>query len=151
MQAGPAKLVQLIEPIATGLGYELLGCEMLGGADQGTLRIYIDHEAGITVDDCQKVSRQVSSVFDVEDPIAGEYVLEVSSPGLNRPIFSPEQLARYCGCEVKLRAHRKIDGRKNFTGTLKTVSDDEVSLEIDSELVTLSLDDIDKANLVPEF
>jgi|JYMV01.1.fsa_nt_gi ribosome maturation factor RimP len=151
MRGGPEHLNRLIEPVAKGLGYEYLGCELIGNAAQPLLRIYIDVAAGVTVDDCSKVSRQLSSVFDVEDPIPGDYTLEVSSPGLDRPLFQRDDFVRFCGHEVKLRTRQKVDGRKNFRGVLHEVKDDTITIEVDDNEFVLSLENIDKANLIPDL
>jgi ribosome maturation factor RimP len=151
MSQQPAQLRQLIEPAVVSLGYELVGVEYRGGATNGLLRVYIDHEDGITVDDCQAVSHQLSGVLDVEDPIQGHYALEVSSPGLDRPLFKAQDYARFAGQQVKVRMHGMIAGRRNFTGQLLGMEGDSAIVEVDGEEYLLPLDQVDQARLIPEY
>jgi len=148
-QAG--KLETIIEPAVTALGYELVGVEYLPQGRHSVLRVYIDSESGIRMEDCERVSHQVSGVLDVEDPISGEYTLEVSSPGLDRPLFTAEHYRRFVGSEVKLRLHRPVDGRRKFRGLLTGAGEEEIVIEVDGQEITLSLDDVEKANLVPKW
>lgn len=152
MAAGVERLQQLLQPTISGLGYELLGVEYLPQGRHSLLRIYIDHPDGITVDDCSRVSHQVSALFDVEDPISGQYTLEVSSPGLDRPLFNPDHYRRFTGSVVTLRLLLPYEGRRRFTGRLHGIGDDdEVVLEVDGELFGFALTAIEKANLVPQW
>lgn len=144
------KLTELLAPTVEGMDYEFVGLEYLSGANPALLRIYIDHPEGISVDDCALVSRQLSAVLDVEDPIAGEYNLEVSSPGLDRPLFTAMQFQAVAGQVVKAKLSFPFNGRRNFTGKLVQADDQMIELEIDNELVALSIADIEKANLVFE-
>jgi ribosome maturation factor RimP len=105
----------------------------------------------VSLEDCEKVSRQVSSVMDVEDPIDGEYTLEVSSPGMDRPLYTLEQYARYIGEQVNVRLRMARDGRRKFKGTILAVEGDEVRLGVDDKEYVLHLDAIDKANIIPRF
>ena len=115
--------------------------------------MYIEHEEGIGIEDCEKVSRQVSALLDVEDPITGEYTLEVSSPGMDRPLFTAEQFALYVGEKVNVRLRSALQGRRRFKGVIKKVVDDRIGLAIDAidaddgELIEITLADIDKANI----
>ena len=140
-------LLKLLEPAIEALGYELVELEF----PPHLLRIYIDREGGVTVDDCEKVSRQVSAVLDVEDPIPGAYTLEVSSPGLDRPLRKPADFARFAGGRMKLELALPRDGRRRYTGVLKGCEAGEVLIEVDGVLHKLPLADIGKARLVPEF
>ena len=115
------------------------------------LRIYIDAEAGIDVEGCAKVSRQVSGVLDVEDPISGEYTLEVSSPGMDRPLFTLEQYKAYVGHVVQLKLRMPFDGRRNFKGVLSGIEDEDIVLIVDQDEYLLPIDHIEKANIVPQF
>lgn len=152
MARASEKLLQPIAAAVRGLGYELVGVEHLPQGRHSLLRIYIDTDAGVTVDDCERVSRQVSGVLDVEDPIRGHYTLEVSSPGLDRPLFTAEHFARFAGRQVKLRLALPLAGRRNFTGVLQGMKDDDVVVVIDGgEELRVALDGIDHARLVPEF
>ena len=147
------KVISIINPSIEDLGYELLGIEYVPSGKHSILRLYIDSEDGIGVDDCEIVSRQVSAIMDVEDPITGQYNLEVSSPGIERPLFVVAHYMRFLGHDVRLRTFRPIEGRRNFTGAIGSVSEKSNSLELVTELgpVTLDLDLIEKANLVAHF
>lgn len=146
-----AVLNELIAPTVIAMGYELLGCLFFSRGRQSLLRIYIDSERGITVDDCQQVSRQISAVLDVEDPISSGYTLEISSPGFDRPLFTREHFQRFIGHQIRVRLHAPEHGRRNYTGLLRAVIDDKVIVEVDGAEFALSLQQIDRANLVPEF
>lgn len=145
------ELTALIEPVVTGLGLELWGVDMIVQGRNKTLCIYIERESGVGVEDCEAVSRQISSLFDVEDPIAGEYTLEVSSPGLDRPLFKAEHYARFIGETVKIKLRQAFDGRRNYRGLLRAVENDEVFVEVDGEEYILPIETIEKANIVPRF
>ncbi len=146
------ELEQMIQPIAEGLGYVFWGMEFLSQGRHSVLRIYIDKENdGITVDDCEAVSRQVSGILDVEDPIQGEYTLEVSSPGWDRPLFRLEQFAAYAGEVVQVRLRSPYDGRRNFKGLLKGVEGDEVVVQVDDNEYLLPIELVEKANIVAQF
>ena len=147
------KVLSILNPSVHDLGYELLGVEYVPSGKHSILRLYIDSEKGIGVDDCEVVSRQVSAIMDVEDPISGHYNLEVSSPGIERPLFSIEHYMRFLGREVRIRTYRPIEGRRKFTGTIGSVSETSNELELVTELdsVTLDIDLIEKANLVAHF
>lgn len=146
------KVLELIAPIVEGLGYELVGVEYIPQGKHSLLRIYIDNpEAGVGVEDCEKVSRQVSSMLDVEDPISGHYALEVSSPGLDRPLFQPEHFERFVGREVKLQLSVPVNGRRKWAGKLIGMVEGVIKIESENEIVEISFDDVDKARLVPDF
>jgi ribosome maturation factor RimP len=146
------RVMRLLEPTVSALGYELLGVEYLAQGKHSRLRIYIDAATGIGLEDCETVSHQVSGVLDVEDPIRGQYSLEVSSPGLDRPLFRPEHFARFVGEKVKLRLYHPRDGQRNFHGRIAAVDNEEIYISMDDgNQLALRCDDIEKANLVPEF
>lgn len=147
------KVLSIINPSVHELGYELLGVEYVPSGKHSILRLYIDSEKGIGVDDCEIVSRQVSAIMDVEDPISGQYNLEVSSPGIERPLFNIVHYMRFLGHEVCIRTYRPIEGRRKFTGTIGSISEKSNTLELLTELgpVTLDIDLIEKANLVAHF
>jgi len=151
MRRRHARLQSLIGPSVTALGYELIGVEYAAQGDGGLLRVYIDSPDGITVDDCERVSHQVSGVLDVEDPISGPYRLEVSSPGVNRPLFTPEHFERFAGERVRVRLEVLVEGRRNITGVLQGLSDGKVVIIEDGEERRLPLEAIDKAQLAPEI
>ena len=147
------KVFSIINPIVIDMGYELLGIKYVASGKHSVLRLYIDCEEGIGVNDCETVSRQVSSIMDVEDPIIGQYNLEVSSPGIERPLFVIAHYQRFLGHDVFLRTYRPIDGRRNFTGCIGSVGEASNTIELVTELgpVTLDIDLIEKANLVAHF
>jgi len=152
MRKDPLQLSELLEPAVRSLGYELVGVEYRsGGEGGGLLRVYIDSEQGITVDDCQAVSYQVSGLLDVEDPIPGHYTLEVSSPGYDRLLFKPQDYERFSGSLVKVRLGFPLDGQRRFKGRLQGLEDGNVVIEQDGERVSLPLDQIEQARLVPEY
>lgn len=148
MKKSEATISGLIEPTVNALGLELWGIEHVSQGKFSTLRIYIESDAGITVDDCEKVSRQVSAILDVEDPISGEYTLEVSSPGLDRPLFSLEQFESFAGSEVSVRLRSPLDGRRKFKGIITQVSEGAVCIEVDGETFSLPHAEVEKANIV---
>jgi ribosome maturation factor RimP len=139
---------ELLAPAVRALGFELWGVEHHSGSTPVLLRIYIDHPDGITVDDCSAVSDQVSAVLDVEEPIRGEYTLEVSSPGIERPLFTPEQYRQYAGGEVKVRLAWPEHGRRNFRGRLLSVSDSGIEVEVDGAAYALPFGAIARARLL---
>jgi len=147
-----ATVTELVESIVTPLGYELVGVEYIPQGKHSVLRVFIDSEDGVVLEDCEKVSRQLGSVLDVEDPVKGQYLLEVSSPGLDRPMFKLEDYERFNGQLVKMRLHDKQDGRGKVKGRIQNVIGSEISLLLDDgEQIEVRFDNIDKANLVPEF
>lgn len=141
----------LIAPAVAALGFELWGVEYQTQGRQHMLRVYIESPDGITVDDCAAVSHQVSGILDVEDPISSEYLLEVSSPGMDRPLYTLDQFSRFAGELVKVRLRSPFEGRRNFSGLLKGVEEDEVVVEVDAHEYLLPIELIDKANVVPRF
>ena len=145
------QLEQLIEPAVRALGFELVGVEYMPQGRHSLLRIYIDSPHGIGLEDCEKVSHQVSGVLDVEDPIHGHYDLEVSSPGLDRPLFSPEHFVKYAGSTVKIRLQTPLNGQRNFTGVLQGMRGTDVVIVSEGVEVLLPYSAIAKAHLVPEF
>lgn len=151
MASKQEQLQALIAPIVASLDCELWGLEYLTQGRYTTLRLFIDAPDGVSLEDCEKVSRQVSSVMDVEDPIEGEYTLEVSSPGMDRPLYTAEQYARYIGEQVSLRLRVARDGRRKFKGTIIAVEGADVRVAVDDKEYLLAVDAIDKANVVPAF
>ena len=151
MRGGTANLRAMLEPAVQGLGYELVDVEFAGSGRQAVLRVYIDSPDGITVDDCATVSHQVSAILDVEDPIPDKYMLEVSSPGLDRPLVKLEDFQRFTGQTVKIRTSQPVLGRRNFTGLLVGLRGETVIVEMDKESFDLPFGDIEKARLVPQF
>jgi len=146
------ELTRLVRSAAEPMGYELVGVEYFQrGTGGAVLRVYIDHKNGITLDDCSAVSHQLSGVLDVEDPIQGHYDLEVSSPGLDRPLFSAAHFERFRGHRARLKLAAKIDDRRKLEGLIEGVRDETLLLTMDGETREIPLAMIDSARLVPEF
>ncbi|MGD8782892.1 MAG: ribosome maturation factor RimP [Thioalkalispiraceae bacterium] len=146
------RLQRLLEPTVTALGYELLGVEYLSQGKHSRLRLFIDSPDGIGLEDCSKVSHQVSGVLDVEDPIKGQYALEVSSPGLDRPLFTAAQYEKFIGQKVKLRSKLPVDGQRKFTGVINAVEQDDIYIGMENgEELKITCDEIEQAHLVPEI
>ncbi len=145
-------LTELFEPVIRSMGYELVGIEFQGSTQHGTLRVYIDHENGIGVDDCVAISHQISAILDVEEPIQQAYDLEVSSPGINRPLFKAQDYEQYSGHSAKIKMAVPLNGRRNFKGVLQGVKDSRsVQIMVGDEGYDLPISDIAKANLVDEI
>jgi ribosome maturation factor RimP len=145
------QLRELIEPVVIGLGFELWGLEYLNQGKHSVLKIFIEAEAGIDVDDCASVSRQVSGLLDVEDPLKGKYTLEVSSPGIDRRLFQLAQFEMFKGAKIKVSLRSPFDGKRKFTGLLCGVEDEDVVLRLGEEEFLFPFADIDRAQVVPEF
>lgn len=145
-------LVMLLKPSIEALGYEFWGLEFSGSSKhKSLLRVYIDHEQGIAVEDCEKVSRQLSRVLDVEDPIHGEYMLEVSSPGMDRALFYPAQYPHYCGEILSVKTQMPIDGQRNFKGVLAKAFDDKIVLIENGKEISIDFSNIQKAHVVVDW
>jgi ribosome maturation factor RimP len=142
------QLWKLLEPAVRGLGFELWGVEYQSGSTPVLLRLYIDHPDGITVDDCGAVSEQVGAVLDVEEPIRGDYTLEVSSPGIERPLFTEEQYRRYLDSDLKVRLSWPEHGRRNFRGRLVSVSAHGIEIEVDGVAYELPFGAIARARVL---
>ncbi len=151
MRSAPPRVCECIEPVVTGLGYEFVGAEYVAESGQRVLRVYIDTANGINVDDCAKVSHQVSGVLDVEDPIREVYTLEVSSPGMNRPLFAPSQFECFVGKIIRLKLSVAVLGRKNFTGELAETSATGVVVNVDGEAYDIDWSMINEARLVAQL
>ena len=152
MKSAEPKLTQLVRSVVEPMGYECVGVEHdVGGGGGAVLRIYIDHADGIGLDDCEAVSHQLSGALDVEDPIAGQYDLEVSSPGLDRPLFELAHFSRFEGARARIRLLDKLDGRRRFDGRLAGTDGDMVLIDVDGARIALPFDRIESARLVPEF
>lgn len=140
----------LLEPAVASVGFELSDLEVSLGRGRGFLRLFIDSSNGVTVDDCERVSRQVSSVLDVADPIGGQYRLEVSSPGLDRRLVKPEHFDRFAGSQVQVKFRRLIDGRRHIRGTLMVRDGDVIEVSSDGVARRFALADVDVVRLIPE-
>ncbi len=157
-------LSRLIRPVIEAMGFEYVGLEYLSNPKNRLVRIYIDREPeGISVDDCAAVSNEVSALLDVEDPVSGHYSLEVSSPGVERPLFEPEHYRRFAGERARVHLYAPLgdghddgrdnrrDNRRKLTGTIVAADDDRVVIEVDGENIALAFDDIRRANLKPDM
>ena len=152
MAVANSELKQLLGPVVEALGCELWGIELQTGGRTKLLRLYIDHaENGIGVDDCERVSRQASAVLDVEEAINGEYILEVSSPGMDRPLYELNQYEQYIGEDISLRLRFPYEGRRNFKGRLTGIDNDEIVLVVTDHEFLFPVEGIEKANVVPRF
>jgi len=147
-----------VAPALEELGLECLGVEWNAGHGGGVLRVYIDSlaqgggaEGGVSVDDCEAASREISALLDVDDPIAGQYVLEVSSPGIERPLFSAAQFARFIGSEAKVTLKLPRDGRRRLRGTIAAVEDGRIGMDVDGARMDIGQDEIESAHLVPDW
>lgn len=146
------KLQALLAPAVIALGYELLGIERLNQGKRGTLlRVFIDSDEGITLDDCERVSHQISGILEVEDPIAGKYILEVSSPGLDRPLFTLEHFSRFVGHKASVKLRRPLDTRRNFSGTLQRVENNKIFIVVDQTEFALPYEQVERAHLIADF
>jgi ribosome maturation factor RimP len=152
MRTAPRQLSEIIRAPVEAMGYELVGVQLFRKGRSGlVLRVYIDREGGITLDDCSSVSHQVSGVLDVEDPIAENYDLEVSSPGLDRPLFEPEHFRRFAGRRARLQLRVPVEGRKKMDATLTGFEGDAVTVETEAGAYRIPLEQIDSARLVPDI
>lgn len=141
---------QLVKPTIESMGYVLWGCEYLPQGKHSLLRIYIDKADGIGIEDCEKVSRQVSAILDVEDPISGNYHLEISSPGIPRPLFYHWQYGLYIGSVVQIKLYQPIAGKRKFSGTIVSADENTVVLAQGEQVQVFSYSNIVKANLTVE-
>ena len=145
------KLTEMLRPAVEETGKTLLGCEFISAGNHSVLRLFIEHENGIDVDDCAEVSRQVGAILDVEDPISTEYSLEVSSPGLDRPLFDLAHYQAVVGETINVKLSIPLNGRRKFKGKLETIEHDTLVVSLDGEDYELVISNIDKANLVHNF
>jgi len=151
------EIAQLLQPTVQALGLELLGVEYLPATGNATLRLYIDvleaerETRVVNIDDCEAVSREVSAQLDVEDPISGNYTLEVSSPGVDRPLFTAAQFARFIGEEAKVVLKLPQDGRRRLQGRIVAVEGEAITLAFDNQQMTIAGDNLDKARLMPDW
>jgi ribosome maturation factor RimP len=145
------KLTDLLRPAVEETGKTLRGIEYLSAGNNSVLRLFIDHENGINVDDCAEVSRQVGAILDVEDPIRSEYSLEVSSPGVDCPLFEMAHFQEVIGETINVRLSMPLNGRRKFKGPLVAIENDNLIVEVDSIDYELAISNVDKANLVAKF
>ncbi|MEW6982058.1 ribosome maturation factor RimP [Colwelliaceae bacterium 6471] len=145
------KITEMLRPAVEEVGKELLGVEFISAGNNSVLRLFIDHENGINVDDCAEVSRQVGAILDVEDPISSEYNLEVSSPGLDRPLFELAHFQEVIGETINVKISMPLNGRRKFKGVLEAIENDTLIVSVDGQDYELVISNVDKANLVPNF
>ena len=141
------RLIALIEPVLVRSGYELVELEYAAGRSQAVVRIFIDQPAGITVEDCERVSREVAALLDVDDPIPTAYTLEVSSPGFDRVLRTAAHFERFVGSRVFVELKAPRAGRRRYTGTLQAVNAAGIELEVDKQKVEVLFQEIGKARL----
>jgi len=146
------RLIALLEPLVERLGYELVDVEWVSGPGGGIVRVYIDQPDAalghIGIEDCERTSREVSALLDVDDPVPGAYSLEVSSPGFDRVLRLPRHYARFVGQRMRVELRAAREGRKRYTGALLQVDEDGIELEVDQVTVRIGFDEIAKARLV---
>ena len=151
MRLSSVKLTNLLKPLVEDLGYEFVGLEQRRDPGNPVLAVYIDNPDGIAVEDCEKVSREVAALLDVEDPISGQYTLEISSPGLDRSLFTLEQFVQFTGEQARISLYAPIEGRRKFKGKILGVDDDRIKLDVDGMEVLLDTGNVAKARLVPDY
>jgi ribosome maturation factor RimP len=151
MRRDQTHLWELFEPVVSGMGYELIEIEHFPNPKHGVLRLYIDKEGGVNVEDCSSVSRQISALIDVEDPVSGQFNLEISSPGLDRPLRRVKDFQRFTGSLVKIKTVVPMDGQRNFKGRLLKADEEVLVIETDTEEISMPMSAVDKARVVPEF
>jgi len=146
------KLIELLEPVVEAMGYELVLLEYSPHRGSAVLRLFIDAIGGVTLGDCEKVSREVEGLLDVQDPIPQNYRLEVSSPGLDRPLVKPEHFERFKGAMARVQLAAPRDGRRKYEGVLRGMAGDRVVMDTtDAGTVELALPEIERARLVPDY
>ncbi|MEJ2385429.1 MAG: ribosome maturation factor RimP [Xanthomonadales bacterium] len=146
-----AKLTGLLRPLVEDLGYEFVGLEHSSNPKNPALVVYIDRPDGIAIEDCERVSREVAALLDVEDPIPGHYSLEVSSPGLDRPLFTADHYRKFIGEQARVTVFAPVDGRRKFRGEILGCDDARLRLRQDGAEVELDMGNIAKARLVPDY
>ena len=144
-------LEAICRSVVESLGYELVDLQFVKEYQKWVLRVFIDHDEGIGLDDCEKVSKALSSALDEEDPIPHNYVLEVSSPGLDRPLKNEKDFERFKGYRIKVKTFSPIEGRKTFDGYLVGLNDGKIVLNVESEEMQIPRDQVSSVRLVPEF
>jgi ribosome maturation factor RimP len=155
-----ARLIEIAESVCEGAGYELVDLHYQRGPQGWVVRVYIDNphgaaralnQAAISFSDCERLSRELSAVLDVEDPIPHSYSLEVSSPGFDRPLRTLDHFRRFLGEQARIALHRSVGGRRNFQGRLLAADEQEIEIEIDGTLHRLPRAEVSSARLVPDW
>jgi ribosome maturation factor RimP len=139
----------IIEPLLAGSPFEFIGVEQGGSGHHTLIRVYIDKLGGINIDDIAKLTRQINVVLDVESPVSGSYTLEVSSPGLDRPLFLPKHFQQQIGQKVSVKTRVAINNRHNFKGILQKAEQNEITLQVDEQTLTIAYSSIEKARVIP--
>ncbi|MBY8966483.1 ribosome maturation factor RimP [Algiphilus sp.] len=150
MNGKDVQLAELLEPTVEAAGFELVHVEFVSGSN-AVLRLYIDSPGGIEIADCEAVSRDVSALLDVEDPLPGAYQLEVSSPGLDRPLTKAEHFERFLGEDIRIWLREACEGRRKFKGRLSAFAGGTLTLDCDDIQLEVQLEDIEQARLVPQY
>ena len=145
------EIERLIEPVLAEMGIDLMDMEYRSGQGRRVLRIYADRPTGINLDDCAMVSREIGNLLDVKDLLQHHYVLEVSSPGLNRPLKREKDFLRAIGHKIKVKTAVPLKGRKNFSGVLQSFENGTLQLKLDDTVVQIPEESVNKANLVFDF
>ena len=145
------ELEMLLTPTVSAMGLRVWGVEYLGQGKRSTLRLFIDSDAGVTIDDCERVSKQVSELLDVEEVLQSSYTLEVSSPGMDRLLFKPEQYAESIGETVDVRLNYPFEGRRRVVGALTGLENDEVQVQVEDSQYLIPLSNVQRARIVPRF
>jgi len=145
------ELETLLTPTVAALGLRVWGVEYLGQGKHSMLRIYIDRDEGVTIDDCEAVSKQVSELLDVEEVLSSSYTLEVSSPGMDRVLFKPEQYAESIGETVDVRLNYPFEGRRRVIGALTGLENDEMVVQAEDSEYQIPLSNVQRARIVPRF
>jgi len=146
-----ASLENLLTPALNTLGLELVSCKFVSEAGRRTLRVMIDSPNGLTIEDSTNANRQIQAILNAESEIGTAYDLEVSSPGLDRPLITPAHFQRFIGAQVKIKLHNPLEERRHFTGQLLSATEHNVQILVDEQTVDLAFDNIEKANLVPDL
>jgi ribosome maturation factor RimP len=144
-------IAKMLKPVLASMGYQLVERELVTDMGRLILRLYIDKEGGVTLDDCSEASRAISAHLDVEDPIPGKYDLEVSSPGVERPLRYPEDFARYAGETIKLRTLEPLEGRQNYRGVLKGCDANNINMTVDGKEFVIPFSALLKARIVKDW
>lgn len=147
LKASERQIFELLEPTIVALGLELWGIEQISQGRHSVLRVYIDSKQGVAIEDCERASKQISGILDVEDPVAGEYMLEVSSPGADRRLFSIDQFSQYIGADVNIRFRVPHEGRRKLRGKIVGVEDETISVATEDVEYRFPFEAIDKANI----
>ncbi|UJF23032.1 ribosome maturation factor RimP [Shewanella sp. OMA3-2] len=146
-----SRLVDMLTVPVEALGFKLWGIEYVQAGKHSIVRIFIDHENGIHIENCAEVSRQVGAVLDVEDPISTEFTLEVSSPGVDRPLFTAQQYAAYIGEDAKVQLTMPVAGSRNLKGAITKVDGQMLTITVDGKDLVVALDNIRKGNIIAKF